>query len=77
MPFWHVLEEVREFTNKKYPNELIKKTIAILQNLEQYGAVWNITFVTHSLNIINTKAGAKDGKILSDKIESIMNLIKK
>jgi len=75
--FSDILEKVKEFTDKTYPNELISKTIAILQNLEKYGTVWNITHITHSFNTINIKASPEDGKILYNNIESIMGLIKK
>lgn len=77
MPFSDILEKAKAFTDKTYPNELIKKTIAILQNLEKYGTVWNITHITHSFNTINIKADAEDGSILYNNIESIMGLIKK
>src|SRR3989338_7604693 len=74
MLFSGILEKVKEFTDKTYPNELINKTIAILQNLEKYGTVWNITHITHSFNTINIKASPEDGKILYNNIESIMGL---
>ena len=77
IPFSDILEKVKKFTDKTYPNELINKTIAILQNLEKYGTVWNITHITHSFNTINIKASPEDGKILYNNIESIMGLIKK
>ena len=77
MPFSDIMEKVRDFTNKTYPTELMNKTIAILQNLENYGTVWNITHITPSFNTINIKADAEDGRILYNNIESIMGLIKK
>lgn len=77
MPFRDILKKVKDFTDKTYSNELINKTIAILQNLEKYGTVWNITHITHSFNTINIKADAEDGKVLYNNIESIMGLIKK
>lgn len=77
MPFRDILGKAKAFTDKTYPNELIKKTIAILQNLEKYGTIWNITHITHSFNTINIKADAEDGRILYNNIESIMGLIKK
>ncbi|MBI2134922.1 hypothetical protein HYU09_02950 [Candidatus Woesearchaeota archaeon] len=75
--FSGILEKAREFTDKTYPNELISKTIAVIQNLEKYGTVWNITYITHSFNTINIKASPEDGKILYNNIESIMGMIKK
>lgn len=75
--FSDILEKVKKFTDKAYPNELISRTIVILQNLEKYGTVWNITHITHSFNTINIKADAEDGKVLYNNIESIMGLIRK
>ena len=75
--FSDILEKGKKFTDKAYPNELINKTKAILQNLEKYGTVWNITHITPSFNTINIKADAEDGKVLYNNIESIMGLIRK
>ena len=77
MPFSGILKKTKEFTDKTYPNELINRTIAILQDLEKYGTVWNITHITHSFNTINMKLGAEDGRVLYNSIESLMGLIKK
>ncbi|MAG72193.1 MAG: hypothetical protein CL471_18165 [Acidobacteria bacterium] len=75
--FKEILKKTEEFIKKKYPKELSNKTIAILQGLDKYGTVWNLTYITHSFNTINIKASPEDGKILHDKIESIMGFIKK
>ena len=65
-----VLKKAHSIKNKKYPKELIKKTIAILQSIE-LGQLWNITFITSSLNTINIKIDAKTGKIIKHELVSL------
>jgi hypothetical protein len=76
-PFKQILEKTRDFIKKNYPKELVSKTIAILQNIEEYGTVWNITFVMHSFKTLNMKVSPENGKIIHHNLESLMNLIKK
>tara|TARA_Y100000310_G_C20658528_1_gene803352 strand:- start:955 stop:1458 length:504 start_codon:yes stop_codon:yes gene_type:complete len=68
-----VIKQANEFKEKKYPNQKTLKIMAILQNLSDLGLVWNITFITENLNILNMKINAIDGKILSDKLDPIIN----
>jgi len=77
IPFEKILKKAEEFQKKKYPKELVSKTIAILQNLEQYGTIWNMTFVMHSFSTLNMKINPENAKILTHSLESLMNLIKK
>lgn len=70
------LEKAIDISNKvmdeKYSAELVNKTIIILQNIET--EMYNITLVTHTLNIINIKIDAKSGEVLSEARQSIMGL---
>lgn len=66
------LETAKDIVKKKYPNEMISKEILIIQNLE-IGSVFNITFVTKSLNTINIKIDTITKKILEDRITSLMD----
>ncbi len=54
--------KIAEKEQKKH-KEVIAETIAIIQNLD-IGTVWNITYLTRSLNAINSKINAINGKIL-------------
>lgn len=67
--FKKALEIVNEIKKKKYPNEIIDKTIIILQHLKK--PLWNITLLTNSFNIINIKLSSETGKVLSEKYESL------
>ena len=75
--FNKILEKAELFKKEKYPNELASKAIAILQNLESYGDVWNITFITHSYSALNMKLSAENGNVLYHHFESLMNFAKK
>ena len=77
IPFNKLLEQTKKFQKTKYPKELVNKTIAILQNLEKYGTIWNITYVTHSFNTLNIKVNVENGKIIHHSIESLMSFVKK
>jgi len=77
LSFNELLKKAEEFQKKKYSKELVNKKIAILQNIKEYGTVWNVTFLTHAFNTLNMKLNAKDGKILHHSIESLLSFIKK
>jgi hypothetical protein len=69
------LEEVKigleQAENLMKPEEEITKKIIILQQKES--PLWNITYITKSLNILNLKVDAISGKLLEQKTENIMN----
>jgi flagellin-specific chaperone FliS len=77
LPFEEILKKSKKFQNNKYPKELISRTIAILQNIEEYDTVWNITYVMHSFKTLNMKVNPENGKILYHSLESLMDFIKK
>ena len=54
-----------------YPQEMPAKTFFIIQNLKEHGAVFNITFFTHSFKTINIKLSSKDGKVLHHTCETL------
>lgn len=72
-----ILKKAEDFQKKNYPKELVSKTIVILQNLEEYGNIWNITFVTHSFNTLNMKVNPENGEIVHHSLNSLMDIAKK
>jgi hypothetical protein len=56
-----------------YPKEIFSKAICLLQNLPEFGQVWNITIVTLALGVINVKIDAINGKVLKHTKENLMN----
>ena len=77
IPYNEILKIAKEFQKKNYPKELVSKTIAILQNINEYGNVWNITYITHSFKTLNMKINPENGKIIGHNLESIMDFVKK
>ncbi len=67
-----IIEELRK---KKYPSERANKIIVLLQDINDE-CLWNITYLTTSFNIWNVKVGAADGKIKSEKLESVIQFKK-
>jgi len=64
----HILDKAEKFQKEKYPKESILKKIIILQNLENFGNIWNITFFTQSFNTLNIKIKTDNGKIVEHKL---------
>jgi hypothetical protein len=62
---------VSSLIEEKYNNEEVNKEIIILQNLEE--PLWNITYITKTLNIIHVKINAISGVILEEKKESALS----
>ena len=75
--FSEIIKKADKFRNEKYSKETVSKTIAILQNLGEYGMVWNITFVTDSFKTLNMKINPENGEVLHHALESLMNFVKK
>ena len=68
------LEEIEKIISEKY-QEIPTKKIFILQQTEF--PIWNITYLTQSLNILNIKINAESGEIIEEKMESALNFQKK
>jgi hypothetical protein len=58
---------------ENYPHESLTNAIFLLQNLPEFGQIWNITIVTTTFSVINVKINAVNGKILKHKKENLMN----
>jgi hypothetical protein len=56
-----------------YPREVFSKALFLLQNLPEFGQVWNITLVTQAFSIINIKIDAGTGKVVKHHKENLMN----
>jgi hypothetical protein len=73
LTFSEIVDKATEFQKEKYPNEEADKIIAILQNLEEFGNIWNMTFITKRFNTLNIKISAGNGKVLEHKLSSIFD----
>lgn len=77
LAFIEIIEKVEKFQKEKYPNEIINQKVVILQNLKDYGDIWNITLISKAFNMINIKVNASNGEILKHNLSSILDLKKK
>jgi len=76
LPFDKIINKAESFKKKKYPKEIDDKIIAILQNLEPFGDIWNLTYITKTFNTLNIKVDAENGRILQHKLSSIFDFRK-
>ena len=71
------LEKIADkLKREKYKNETLTKKIIILQNLKEFGHIWNLTFLTSSFKTLNIKIDANSGKILKKKLASLITFTK-
>ncbi|MEM4247241.1 MAG: hypothetical protein QXR48_03355 [Candidatus Woesearchaeota archaeon] len=57
------MEKAEKTRNEKFKNELPAKTFFIIQDIEEHGPVFNITYFTQTFKTINIKLSTKNGKI--------------
>lgn len=70
-----IIEKLKKHLKDKYSNQLPNSFILILQVINDV-PLYNITTITSSFNMINTRFDAKSGEIISDKISSVLDLKK-
>lgn len=70
--FDEAIRLVEKVKIEKYPRENPTKKIIILQKTNKI--LWNITYLTTSLNILNLKIDASNGDILEEKFSTILSL---
>jgi len=69
------LEEAEEIASniqkEKYPKEMIRETIIILQHLD-VAQIFNVTFITHSFKTLNIKLDANTKQVLSHDLTNLI-----
>jgi hypothetical protein len=68
-----VLAKVSEICKNNYSNEVLSKNIFILQTIDN-SIVYNVTIMTMAMNAINIKISAIDGRVLSHRKTSLMDM---
>lgn len=64
------LSAALSFGHEKYPQIRSGKQIIVLQNIEE-GQVWNITFISPSMDVLNIKVSSDEGTIVSHNLTRI------
>ena len=66
------LSKAKEILNRDYKGSTVFKAFMILQNIDEVGQVWNVTFITEQFKTVNVKIDSKDGKCISHKMVSLI-----
>ena len=74
--FDDAIAKASEFQQKNFPKDRSTKTIAILQDVENLGAIWNITYITELFNTLNIKINAGNGMVVEHSLSSIFDFRK-
>ena len=75
LPVNGILEKAANFIRENYKSEKIVKSIVHLQNHHDYGTIWNLSYVSERLNVINLKIDAASGDIISDNVTAMFNFV--
>lgn len=76
LTFDNAIIKANEFQQKNFPKDRSIKTIAILQNIQSLGNIWNMTYVTEAFNTLNIKISASNGKVLEHNLSSVFSFRK-
>jgi hypothetical protein len=68
-----ILKKAQEFQKNTYPKDMPAKVIIILQNLQGFGNIWNITYVTQAFNTLNMKISTSTARVLEHKVTPLMD----
>lgn len=71
----NAFKKIDKILKKKFPSESPSKKIIIIQMIKGK-EVWNISYITTTFNLINTKIDAKNGKVLESKLQPLIDLRK-
>ena len=67
LTFEQALEEFNKIKKEKYSNEILLNGFVILQKFQDK-IMWNISYATKSLQILNVKIDATNKEIISDQM---------
>jgi hypothetical protein len=68
------LAENEKVRLEKYAKDEPMKIFVVVQNIDEFGNVWNITTATNTMNTINVKIDAENGEIKSVRTENFMQM---
>ena len=70
------LKLAEELQQEKYKQEIPMKIVMIVQNHNELGNIWNITYVTQSFKTLNIKVDASSGDIVRDELIELFEIKK-
>ncbi|HIH31742.1 TPA: hypothetical protein HA235_03470 [Candidatus Woesearchaeota archaeon] len=66
------LTKTDEIVKNNYPSQMLLKAIVLLQNIPDFGLIWNMTVITHTFNVINIKINAETSQVIRHSMESLL-----
>lgn len=72
--FDSVLKKIAEFVFDKYRDTISLKTLVVLQDIKNFGLVWNVTILRMDFKTLNIKLDAKTGEVISDNLDSLIDM---
>lgn len=73
----NILSICSSLQKEKYPAETPVKIILILQKLDPYGQIYNVTYVTKCFKTLNMKIDSETGDIVEDQLVSLVQFPQK
>jgi hypothetical protein len=70
--FDDALQKSEDVVKKYYTLESFTKAIALLQNISEFGQIWNMTLITMTFSVINVKINASNGETIKHTRESLL-----
>ena len=71
-------EEIKKaalaFQKTDYPGELPLKAMYVLQNLKDYGQIWNVTIFTRTFKTLNMKFDSSSGELLEHNLAKLFDM---
>ncbi|PIN86848.1 hypothetical protein COV19_02480 [Candidatus Woesearchaeota archaeon CG10_big_fil_rev_8_21_14_0_10_44_13] len=64
----------QKLQKEKYPAEAPIKIVLILQNLDPYGQIYNLTYVTKCFKTLNLKIDSETGDVVEEDLVSLMQM---
>lgn len=70
------IEKAEEVMAKEYPTAMPMKMFFIIQNINDMGHIYNVTFITQDFSTVNIRISSENCKVLSHKIGKIFEFQK-
>lgn len=77
IPIETALNTAENLRKEKYKKEVPLKSVVIIQNHEELGNIWNITYISQSFKALNIKVDANAGNVLFDELIELFEWQKK
>jgi len=68
------LEEMKSLQTKKYPQSMPVRKFIVLQNSNEFGLVYNTTYITRTMETLNIKINAETGETSEECLHKLFDM---